>query len=80
MNNEQVNPFISFHQQQEAERAKFGLSDLSAPHAASVKMKAESYIRKENITDEDEKLKVYAETKQQYLVYLAYMKEKGYKP
>lgn len=77
MDNEYTNPFIVQAQEQEAELARLGLSDMSPFGTSTVRMKAESRIRKDNITDEDEKLKVYAEIKQQYLEYLEYMKGQG---
>jgi hypothetical protein len=75
MDNEHPNPFIAHHQQQEAEIEKHGLNDINPAYAAIIKIEANTRIRFESITDEDEIIKVYAEVKQQYLEYLRYMKE-----
>lgn len=75
MNTEHPNPFIAYHQQQEADLEKYGLSDIDPEYAAIIKLEANMRIRDEKIIDETEKIKVYTEVKQQYLEYLEYRKE-----
>ena len=76
-NNEQsTNPFIQWTQQLDAEMAQLGLDDLDNRFAQSqVQEEAERRIRKENITDESEKLKIYQEVKAQYKEYEGYLRK-----
>lgn len=69
------NPFAK-REREIAERYKrYGIDDLRGIDRAKVWYESHTYISNNNITDEEEKRKVYAETKRLYLEHKARKRE-----
>jgi len=74
MTNEQENIFIKGHIDYKEEYRRYNLEDLDAAGRAKVWLEGRKHIA--GITDEEEKRKIYADLKQQYLEYLQMIKDK----
>lgn len=69
------NPFIAKYLQEKQEFARLGVSDLISWERDKIRWEAEKYIKDNNITDEDEALKIHHRTRDHYLEYRDYLKK-----
>lgn len=70
---ETPNPFIVQHEQERDKMAKLGLSGLSYHEQSKIIRKAEKYIQEHGVDDEEYKVIVHHQMRDNYLVYKKYL-------
>src|SRR5689334_7235212 len=65
------NIFVQRHQSIEEHYIKWGLGDLDSSAQVNIRMEADNIIRRNRVTDDTEKQKVYDDVKEQYFAYEA---------